>query len=145
MADNRFANIAGYFFKAILEAVVLAIVIFFGAKYLWTKYKDKLPEPIKGFFDEIQEFFKKDDVNRDEEFTITAIAGVGGKISPAGESLVKYGDDLLFEFEPFTNYAVVAVSVDGVDVAYDDAGCTYTFKCVKQDHMIRIVFGPTTS
>lgn len=133
-------GVVGYFFKAVLEAVILALIAFFGGKYLWGKYKDNLPEPIRVFLNEISEFFKKDDVNHNKKFIITAIAGVGGKIDPAGESSVYGGDNLLFIFIPDTNHVISTVSVDGVEVVYDDAGLSFTFKNVKQNHIIRVTF-----
>ncbi len=133
-------GVVGYFFKAVLEAVILALIAFFGGKYLWGKYKDNLPEPIRVFLNEISEFFKKDDVNHNKKFIITAIAGVGGKIDPAGESSVYGGDNLLFIFIPDTNHLISTVSVDGVEVVYDDAGLSFTFKNVKQNHIIRVTF-----
>ena len=72
-------------------------------------------------------------------FKITASAGTGGKISPAGTSTVSYGDDKTFTMTPNQGYKVESVVVDGVN---KDALTTYTFNDVKKAHSISVTFVP---
>ena len=69
--------------------------------------------------------------------TITASAGVGGSISPAGEIAVREGASQTFTFTPDSRYAVADVTVDGVSVG---AVQTYTFENVDRAHTIAVSF-----
>ena len=69
--------------------------------------------------------------------TITASAGVGGSISPAGEIAVREGANQTFTFTPDSRYAVADVTVDGVSVG---AVQTYTFENVDRAHTIAVSF-----
>ena len=69
--------------------------------------------------------------------TITASAGVGGSISPAGEIAVREGASQAFTFTPDSRYAVADVTVDGVSVG---AVQTYTFENVDRAHTIAVSF-----
>ncbi len=125
-------SMVGYFFKTILETVVLIAVAFFGGKYLWGKYKDSLKEFAN-------EFFKKINAKRDEEFIITAISNVGGKINPSGENLVKFGEDISFSFEPDPGYEISKVLADEANVVREsDSGLT--LGSVDSNHTIRVEF-----
>lgn len=73
-------------------------------------------------------------------FKITASAGTGGKISPAGTSTVSYGDDKTFTMTPNEGYKVEAVVVDGVNKG---AITSYTFEDVKKAHTISVSFVPS--
>lgn len=73
-------------------------------------------------------------------FKITASAGTGGKISPAGTSTVSYGDDKTFTMIPNDGYKVEAVVVDGVNKG---AFTSYTFEDVKKAHTISVSFVPS--
>ncbi len=68
--------------------------------------------------------------------TITASAGVGGLISPAGEIAVREGASQAFTFTPDSRYAVADVAVDGVSVG----AVTYTFENVDRAHTIAVSF-----
>ena len=68
---------------------------------------------------------------------ITASAGVGGSISPAGEIAVREGASQTFTFTPDSRYAVADVTVDGVSVG---AVQTYTFENVDRAHTIAVSF-----
>ena len=69
--------------------------------------------------------------------TITASAGVGGSISPAGEIAVPEGTSLTFTFTPDKRCAVADVTVDGVSIG---AVQTYTFENVDRAHTITVSF-----
>ena len=69
--------------------------------------------------------------------TITASAGVGGSISPAGEIAVREGASQTFTFTPDRRYAVADVTVDGVSIG---AVQTYTFENVDRAHTIAVSF-----
>lgn len=69
--------------------------------------------------------------------TITANAGSHGSIDPDGDVTVKDGEDQTFTFDANSGYKVSSVEVDGEDV---NAGSSYTFRNVKEDHTISITF-----
>ena len=69
--------------------------------------------------------------------TITASAGVGGSISPAGEIAVREGASQTFTFTPDRRYGVADVTVDGVSIG---AVQTYTFENVDRAHTIAVSF-----
>jgi hypothetical protein len=71
------------------------------------------------------------------EYTITATAGVGGSIDPAGDVLVAYGGNQTFTITPETGYLVSDVLVDEVSVG--DV-TEYTFTNVMSDHTIEASF-----
>ena len=70
-------------------------------------------------------------------YTITATAGNGGTISPAGASTVAYNGDKTYTISANTGYHVSDVFVDGVSVG---AVTTYTFTGVTADHAIYAAF-----
>lgn len=70
-------------------------------------------------------------------YTITASAGQGGSISPAGAVRVAKGNDKTFVITADTGYTVSQVLVDGKDVG---AVTTYTFENVRAAHTIQAVF-----
>jgi ribosome-associated toxin RatA of RatAB toxin-antitoxin module len=76
-------------------------------------------------------------------YTITATAGEGGTISPAGEVIVEHGDDQPFLVTPDVGYEVDAVMVDDEPATLDDD--TYTFVNVTADHTIHVTFALKTS
>ncbi|OQB26146.1 MAG: Fibronectin type III domain protein [Firmicutes bacterium ADurb.Bin182] len=69
--------------------------------------------------------------------TITASAGVGGKISPDGKVSVTEGGNQTFEITPDAGYIIESVTVDGTDVG---AITFYTFSNVTADHTIHAIF-----
>ncbi|MCL2435971.1 MAG: T9SS type A sorting domain-containing protein [Lentimicrobiaceae bacterium] len=78
-------------------------------------------------------------------YTITATAGEGGTIDPAGEIKVNEGDSKTFTITPNTGYHILSVSVDGVPIAYSvnpelTATFTYTFENVTNNHTITATF-----
>ncbi len=71
------------------------------------------------------------------EYTITASAGAGGSIDPAGAVAVKHGKDRSFAITPGEGYRIADVLVDGESVG---AVSTYEFKNVTADHEIAATF-----
>jgi len=72
--------------------------------------------------------------------TITANAGVHGRIDPSGAVLVNHGDNKAFTITPSTGYHVVDVLMDGVS---QGAVNSYTFTNVIANHTITASFGIT--
>lgn len=70
-------------------------------------------------------------------FTITATAGPGGTIEPAGAVPVEYGSDRTFTMRADPGYHILEVRVDGVSQGAVD---TYTFRQVEADHAIEALF-----
>ncbi|NPV88063.1 PQQ-binding-like beta-propeller repeat protein [Coprothermobacteraceae bacterium] len=70
-------------------------------------------------------------------YTITAIAGVGGSISPAGAVTVPYGGSQTFTITPSAGYHIADVKVDGVSIG---ATTSYTFTSVTGSHTIEALF-----
>jgi hypothetical protein len=75
-------------------------------------------------------------------FTITATAGTGGKISPAGAASVASGASQKFTVTPDAGYKVAGVLVDGVAAQLDDG--SYTFSNVAANHTIAVTFAAAT-
>ncbi|MEI6605089.1 MAG: YDG domain-containing protein [Verrucomicrobiota bacterium] len=71
-------------------------------------------------------------------FTLTASAGIGGTISPAGITTVSDGGSATFVAQPSLGYAVTNLVVDGVSQA---ALGSYTFSNVTANHTISVSFG----
>ena len=72
-----------------------------------------------------------------DSYTITATAGNGGTISPAGVSTVAYNADKSYTITANTGYEVSGVYVDG---AYVGAVTSYTFTGVTANHTIAAAF-----
>ncbi|GAB7027328.1 malectin domain-containing carbohydrate-binding protein [Geotalea toluenoxydans] len=75
-------------------------------------------------------------------YGITASAGTGGTISPAGTTTVTGGSSQTYTIIPGSGYKISAVTVDGTSVG---AVSTYTFSNVTANHTIAAAFVPTTS
>ena len=74
---------------------------------------------------------------RDNYVSVTATAGEGGTITPAGQTLVKKGTSKTFDIAPTQGYEIINVNVDGADlgpISY------YTFQRVGVDHTISATF-----
>jgi subtilisin family serine protease len=73
-------------------------------------------------------------------FAIASSAGPNGSISPAGNVPVVWGSSKTFTITPASNYAVNAVTVDGMSAG---AVTTYTFANVQAAHSISVTFRST--
>jgi len=72
---------------------------------------------------------------------VSASAGGGGEIVPAGDITVVAGNDQNFEIVAATGNSIVEVLVDGTS---QGAISSYTFSHVAADHTIQVVFDATT-
>ena len=70
-------------------------------------------------------------------YTITAVAGSNGSISPSGTVAVGYGASQSFTITPARGYRIADVQVDGVSVGRTS---TYSFGNVTADHTINASF-----
>jgi multicopper oxidase len=70
-------------------------------------------------------------------FSVTASAGTGGSISPAGVTTVPTGSDLTYTITPDPGKTVVALVVDGVFLS---GATSYTFTNVTHNHYINAYF-----
>jgi hypothetical protein len=68
---------------------------------------------------------------------ITASAGPGGTITPAGEISVNAGTNQTFTISPGAGYRILNVEVDGVSVGARDS---YTFFNLSANHTITATF-----
>ncbi len=75
-----------------------------------------------------------------QTFTINAIAGNGGAISPSGSVNVAQNSSQSFRITPVGGYKVSDILVDGVSVGADTS---YTFSNVTSDHTITVSFATT--
>ncbi|HYA42090.1 MAG TPA: hypothetical protein VEF34_12350, partial [Syntrophobacteraceae bacterium] len=72
-------------------------------------------------------------------YTISASAGTGGSISPAGSQAVPFGTNQSFTIAPAANYKISSLHVDGKPIP---ASSTYTFSYVAANHRIAAHFEP---
>ena len=72
-------------------------------------------------------------------YTLTANAGAGGTISPAGTLTVTSGQNQAFTISPDSGYVMLDVSVDGVS---QGEMASYTFNNVVANHAINASFTP---
>ena len=77
-----------------------------------------------------------------QKYTITATAGEGGSITPAGDVSVKEGASQTFTITASEGYAIADVLVDGQSVGAVDS---YTFENVTANHTIAALFTKTAS
>ena len=73
-------------------------------------------------------------------WSITAVSGANGTISPNGTQYVLNGDDIEFAFVPNDGYMLDRVVVDGHGI--DVEGNTYRFENVSENHYIYVSFRP---
>lgn len=69
--------------------------------------------------------------------TIMATAGEGGSITPEGNTIVYYGDELTCTITPDEGYAIASILVDGQRVPITD---TYTFIETTRNRRIHVTF-----
>jgi hypothetical protein len=72
--------------------------------------------------------------------TITATAGAGGKITPAGVIRVTYGSAQAFIFTPNAGFKIEKVLVNGVEQPMAVISGTYTFSNINTSHTIHVTF-----
>ena len=70
-------------------------------------------------------------------YTSKATAGAGGSISPSGNVSVREGRAQTFTITPDKGYAVSNVKIDGKSIG---AVKSYTFKNVRRNHAIEVIF-----
>ncbi|GHV68459.1 hypothetical protein FACS1894199_15720 [Bacteroidia bacterium] len=73
-------------------------------------------------------------------FTLTAVAGANGSISPSGPTMVEYGSSQIFTFAPDPYYVIDSVKVDGVSRPGAVLSKSLTLSNIKDNHTIRVVF-----
>ena len=73
--------------------------------------------------------------------TITATAGQGGVVDPAGNTTVNQGDSRTITITPATGYRILDVRVDGKGVG---AISSYTFSNISADHTLQATFKKKT-
>lgn len=76
-----------------------------------------------------------------DNYVITATAGVGGNISPSGDTIVNYNSTPNFSFSPNSGYIIASVVVNGK--ALPSLPTNYTFLPVKANQTISVTFQPT--
>jgi len=74
-------------------------------------------------------------------YSITASAGAGGSISPAGVSAVTSGGSQSYSIAANTGYTIAAVTVDGTSLG---ALASYSFTKIAANHTISASFSPVT-
>ena len=73
--------------------------------------------------------------------TITATAGEGGSITPAGKTEVTYGENQKYNFTANEGYIIASLKIDGVEQTVEHtASGSYEFKAVKSPHTIEVSF-----
>lgn len=70
-------------------------------------------------------------------YTITAVAGANGSISPSGDILVTEGASQIFNMQPDADYQIEEVWIDGTSVG---AVNSFTFTDVRTNHHIEVSF-----
>ena len=70
-------------------------------------------------------------------YSITASAGTGGVISPAGAQSIAYNGSITYRISPYSGYQISQVLVDGNNVG---AVNSYTFRNVTDNHSIQATF-----
>ena len=74
-------------------------------------------------------------------YTIEVKSGENGKVSPAGEVNVNYGDNKTFTITPNTGYHIVDVKVDGESKGAIES---YSFENVNSNHKLEVTFAINT-
>jgi peptidoglycan/xylan/chitin deacetylase (PgdA/CDA1 family) len=74
--------------------------------------------------------------------TVSASAGVGGDVSPAGNVSVNYGDDETFTTKAYTGYYIIDLTVNESSVG---AVSFHTLYSVDGKYVISVMFAPTPS
>lgn len=72
-----------------------------------------------------------------KSFIVTSGAGAGGRVTPAGETTVGWGEGLTFVMTPCSGYVLSDVIVDGVSAG---SLSTFSFQDVREGHTLRALF-----
>ncbi len=72
-----------------------------------------------------------------ESYTLSAISGTGGTISPAGTLTVPANSNISFSISPNTGYEIDDIKIDGISAG---AVSNYTFTSVTSNHSISATF-----
>jgi hypothetical protein len=75
-------------------------------------------------------------------YTLTASAGSGGTITPAGSVVISKGTSQAYTITPATGYKIAGVTVDGASVG---AVASYTFSSVAANHTIAATFASSST
>jgi uncharacterized repeat protein (TIGR02543 family) len=75
-------------------------------------------------------------------YSITALAGSNGSITPAGITTVSYGTDQTYNINAASGYQISGVKVDGISVG---AVSSYAFQNIKTNHQISASFTERTN
>ena len=84
---------------------------------------------------------KSPTIRRAQHFTISAVAGEHGKVSPSGSVTVTQGGHVTFSTKADSGYQVDSVIVDGSD---QGMLTSYTFTNVSYEHTLRVTFVRTS-
>lgn len=77
-----------------------------------------------------------------DTFTISAIAGANGMITPSGDSIINFGNNQTYNITPNNGFQVTDVLVDGISVGVVNS---YIFNNVTANHTIFASFSPLSS
>lgn len=72
------------------------------------------------------------------KYTISAVAGDGGKISPSGNLLVQYNSSLSFKIVPDSGYRINQITIDGNPIT--STKDVFEFNNIKSNHTINVTF-----
>jgi len=73
-------------------------------------------------------------------YTITAVSGSHGSVSPSGKTTVNYGDSQTYTINPDSGYETDTITVNGVALATTPLPSSYTFSNVTSDDVISVTF-----
>jgi len=74
------------------------------------------------------------------QYTIDAIASVGGSITPSGTAVYNYGASVTYNATANTGYTISTVTVDGVVTTVNAATWSHAFNNITEDHAIYVAF-----
>lgn len=117
--------------KALKDAVDLAQNVFDNSDASQTE----VDAAVTAVRDAIEKLQEKPPVQK--EFTITAVAHGGGTIDPSGAVKVEEGKDQVFTIQPYEEFEVKEVFVNGESVG---AVTEYKFEAVRADASIEVFF-----
>lgn len=122
------------------ETVTVALLPDPGYEIAAVQIDGVLQEEIKDtyIFDDIAENHRVEVLFQRIQYSITATAGEGGSVSPAGETKVTYGGEQAFEFVTDAGYEIDQVLIDHTPVEVQDN--RYVFKNITENHSVEVTF-----